>query len=60
MANRSIRGRITGFRKEGHDDATPSSEAKVVLEIEVGSLRDATLLAFITAQPEVAISISPF
>ena len=57
MANRSIRGRITGFRKEGHDAETPSSETKVILEVETDSFCDATLLALVIAQPEAEISI---
>ena len=57
MADRLIRGRITGFRKEGHDDATRTNETKVVLEIEVDSFPDATMWALVVAQPEAKISI---
>ena len=57
MVDKFIRGRIIGFQKQRPHDATHSNTTKVILEIEVESIRDATLWAFVVAQPEVTVSI---
>ena len=56
MVGRIIRGQIIGFRKEGRHDAMHADATKIILEIAVEPLRDATLWAFVAAEPEVAIS----
>ncbi len=56
MVDQFIRGRIIGFQKQRPHDATHANATKVILEIAVESIRDATLWAFVATQPEVEIS----
>lgn len=56
MNEKTVRGRIIGFRKvlESEDDGT--RVRAIVLEVESEPMSDEMLWAFVAAQPEVRIS----